>query len=161
MAENATQHCHRLAETQPARPILAHPPPAGTEKQSTAPADHPVRESAHADAFTTDAAICGAGSVHRRTGMQTARALPGDSGRRGSPPATDCRQNPPPPSPVNQTRCFTEHGRRLHDRARTTPHLTPIPHPRNPVSVTHLAGTLLPHKRRCKMILMEPWARAV
>ena len=75
------------AATQPARPILVYPPPApafGTEKQLTAPADRPVRESAHAVAFTTVVAIRGAGSVHRRTGMQTARALAADSGRPGS-----------------------------------------------------------------------------
>ena len=27
MGDNTTQHCHRLAATQPARPILAYPPP--------------------------------------------------------------------------------------------------------------------------------------
>ena len=103
---DTTQHCHRLAPqdrrprrrswpipaaTQPARPILVYPPPPPprarlfrTEKQLTAPADRPVRESAHAVAFTTVVAIRGAGSVQRRTGMQTARALAADSGRPGS-----------------------------------------------------------------------------
>ena len=74
-----------------------------TEKQLTAPADRPVRESAHAVAFTTDVAIRGAGSVHRRTGMRTARALPGGSGRPGSPPAI------PPALTAIQTRCFAHH----------------------------------------------------
>ena len=48
------------------------------EKQLTAPADRPVRDPARAGAFTTAVAIGGAGSVHRRTGMRAARALPGD-----------------------------------------------------------------------------------
>ena len=84
----------RLAATQPARPILAYPRNSLYEKPLTltAPADRPVRAPAHAVAFTTAAAIRGAGSVHRRTPHADARALPRDSGRAGSPPATDCRQ---------------------------------------------------------------------
>ena len=68
-----------LTVTQP-----VHPTPLylfRTEKQLTAPADRPVRGPAHTVAFTTAVAIRGAGSVHRRTGMQTALALPVDSGR--------------------------------------------------------------------------------
>ena len=84
----------RLAATQPARPILAYPRNSLYEKPLTltAPADRPVRAPAHAVAFTTAAAIRGAGSVHRRTPHADACALPRDSGRAGSPPATDCRQ---------------------------------------------------------------------
>jgi len=36
--------------------------------------------------------------------MQTVRALPVDRNRPGSPPATDCQQNPPPTLPVNHAR---------------------------------------------------------
>ena len=63
----------------------------------TARADRPVRDPADAVAFTTAVAIGGAGSVHRRTGM------------RAAPPATDCRQNPPPALPVNHMRCSADH----------------------------------------------------
>ena len=105
----------RFAENQLAARLLngeeSPPQHFRTEKQLTARADRPVRDPAHAVAFTTAVAVGGAGSVHRRTGMRAARALPGDSGRPGSPPATDCRQNPPPASPVNQTRCFADHRR--------------------------------------------------
>ncbi len=78
----------RFAENQLAARLLMvrSPPPPHTqhfrtEKQLTAPADRPVRESAHAVAFTTAVVIRGAGSVHRRTGMRTARALAGDRSR--------------------------------------------------------------------------------
>ena len=95
-----------LTVTQP-----VHPTPLlfRTENQLTAPADCLVRQPAHTVAFTTAVAIRGAGSVHRRTGMQTALALPVDSRRRGSPPATDCQQNPPPALPAIQTRCCADH----------------------------------------------------
>ena len=79
------------------------------EKQRTAPADRPVRDPARPVAFTTAVAIGGAGSVHRRNGMRAARALPGDRNGPGSPPATDCRQNPPPVLPAIQTRCSADH----------------------------------------------------
>ena len=36
--------------------------------------------------------------------MQTARALPVDRNRPGSPPATDCQQNPPPALPAIHAR---------------------------------------------------------
>ena len=70
-------------------PRLPPPPTSRTDKQLTAPADSPVRDPAHAGAFTTAVviAIGGASSVHRQTGMQTARALPVDHNRPGSPPA--------------------------------------------------------------------------
>ena len=100
----------RLVVTQPVHPAT---PPClfRTEKQLTAPVDRRVRDPAHAGAFTTAVAIaigC-AGSVHRQTGMRTGHALPGDRNRPGSPPATDCRQNPPPASPAIQTRCFADY----------------------------------------------------
>ncbi len=87
--------------------LMAYPPPglardfSNREKQLTAPADRPVRESAHAVAFTTVVAIRGAGSVHRRTGMQTARALAADSGRPGSqdPRIPACYWLPAKPTP--------------------------------------------------------------
>ena len=54
-------------------------------------ADRPLRDPAHAVAFTTAVAVGGTGSVHRRTGMRTAPTLPGGEGSRpGSLPATDC-----------------------------------------------------------------------
>ena len=93
------------------RPVHSplYPPCTPHTHTITARADHPVRDPAHAVAFTTAVAIGGAGSVHRRTGMRTARALPGHRNRPGSPRATDCRQNPPPASPVNHTRCSADH----------------------------------------------------
>ncbi len=156
-----------------------------SEKQLTARADRPGRGPAHAVAFTTAVAIRGAGSVHRRTGMRTARALPVDRNRPGSPPATDCRQNSPPALRPIQTRCFADHRRAW----RTAPHLTSrslsdcdrlrgewtgwaksgadrrrfwgaIAGPRQAASVWHLAGHPVPQERRCKMILKEPHARA-
>ena len=81
---------------QQAKLALTPPQLFRTDEQLTAPADRPVRAPAHAVAFTTAVAIRGAGSVHRRTGMRTVRALPVDRNRPGSPPATDCRQNSPP-----------------------------------------------------------------
>ena len=90
--------------------LMLPPPLFRTEKQLTARRDRPVRDPARAVGFTTTAAaIGGAGSVHRRTGMRSARALPGDRNRPGSPPATDCRQNPPPALPVNHIRCSADH----------------------------------------------------
>ena len=82
------QRSDRLVVTQPVHP--ATPPLLRTEKQLTAPADRSVRDPAHAVAFTTAVAVGGAGSVHRRTGMRTARALPADRNGAGSPPATNC-----------------------------------------------------------------------
>ena len=60
------------------QPAAAYPPPSNSlyEKQLTAPADRPQGDPAVAVA--TVVAIGGAGSVHRRTGMRAARALPGD-----------------------------------------------------------------------------------
>ena len=153
-----SQRSHRLAVTQP---ILPPPPPLfRTEKQLTAPADRPVRDLAHAVAFTTAVAVGGAGSVHRRTGMRAARALLGDRNRPGTPPATDCRQNPPPASPVNHPRCFAGHRRAWRCDAG--------PDVRRAVGVcmmrrtrgSHLTsaiwqGTLCP-KKEVKMILKEP-----
>ena len=111
-----------------------HPSPFRTEKQLTAPADRPVR------------------------------ALPGDSGRPGSPPVTDCRQDPPSALPAIQTRCFADHhpvwrwaagadvrragGACMMGRARA--HTKPILR-QSPKSTEN---------RGCKMILKEPHARA-
>ena len=77
-------------------PVVLPPPLFLTEKQLTAPADRPLRYPAYAVAFTTAVAVGGAGSVHRRTGIKTARTLPVDRNGAGSPPATNCAQNPPP-----------------------------------------------------------------
>ena len=98
-----SQRSDRLAVRRP-----MHPPPPQTEKQLTARADRPLRASAHAVAFTTTVAVGGAGSVHRRTGTQTARALPVDRNRPGSSPATDCRQDPPPALAAIQTHCCSD-----------------------------------------------------
>ena len=162
------------------RPVHSplYPPCTSPTHTITARADHPVRDPAHAVAFTTAAAIGGAGSVHRRTGMRTARALPGHRNRPGSPRATDCRQNPPPASPVNHTRCSADHrpawrwdagpdvrravGVCMMGRARGS-HLTSTTGPRHTASVRHLAGHPVAKKlknRGCKMILKEPHARA-
>ena len=128
------QRSDRLAVTQP-----VHPPSLPhffrTDKQLTAPADRRVRDPAHAGAFTTAVAIAigGASSVHRRTGMQTARALPVDRNRPGSPPATDCQQNPPPALPA------------IHARDSLTTVAARQPDVR---------------KKEVKMILKEPHARA-
>ena len=89
--------------------LYALPPIVRTEKQLTAPADRPVRESAHAVAFTTAVAVGGSASVHRRTGMRAARALHGDRNGPGSPPTNAPSQNRPPTSPVNHMRCSAEH----------------------------------------------------
>ena len=105
----------RIRTLAPAVRSALPPPPnifePRSEKQLTARADRPGRDPAHAVAFTTAVAIRGAGSVHRRTGMRTARALPVDRNRPGSPPATDCRQNSPPALRPIQTRCFADHRR--------------------------------------------------
>ena len=102
---------HSKVMHDPCRPpqqvsAYAPPPAFRTDKQLTAPADRPVRDPAPAGAFTTAVAIAigGAGPVHRQTGMQTARALPVDHNRPGSPPATDCQQNPPPALPAIHAR---------------------------------------------------------
>ena len=132
----------RLAVTQPVHPTPPPPPTFRTDEQLTAPADRRVRDPAHTTvAFTTAVAIRGTDSVHRRTGMRTARAVIVDRNRPGSPPATDCRQDPPPASPVNHIRgcahyhpdqdLFSVNCRNLHNM-----------------------------EWRCKMILKEPHARA-
>ena len=197
---DATQHCHRLADqdrrprrrswsipsvrsdlvgeadkllaaTQPARPILAYPPPPPrelasasgpgfhrknfisrgltngeespplfqTEKQLTARADRPVRDPAHTVAFTTAVAVGGARSVHRRTRMLAARVLPGDRNRPGSPPATNCAQNPPPALAAIQTHCCSDHRHAWRCNADPDVNL---------------------EKKEVRMILKEPHARA-
>ena len=127
----------RLAVTRPVDHTQDHTPPPPvtlrTEKQLTAPADHGVRDPAHAVAFTTTVAVGGAGSVPCRTGTQTAGALPVDSGRPGSPHATDCQQNPPPALPVNHARVSLTTVAARHPNVR---------------------------KKEVKMILKEPHARA-
>ena len=111
-----------------------------TEKQLTARADRPVRESAHTVAFTTAVAVGGTGSVHRRTGMRAAPTLPGGEGSRpGSLPATDCPQNPPPALPAIQTHCCSDHRRAWRWNADPDLDL---------------------EKKAVRMILKEPHARA-
>ena len=154
------QRSDRLVVTQPVHPTS---PLFRTDKQLTAPADCLVRQPAHAVAFTTAVAIGGAASVHRRTGMQTARALPVDRNRRGSPPATDCQQNPPPALPTIQTRCFADH--RPAWRCDASPDVRTVGVcMMGRARVSHLTsaiwqGTLCP-KKEVKMILKEPHARA-
>ena len=89
-----------LAATQPeANSSYPRLPPryqiVGTEKQLTAPADRPVRDPAHAVAFTTAMAIGGTGSSDRRAAVASAVTRTGYRNRPGSPPATDSRQVPP------------------------------------------------------------------
>ena len=104
--DDDSQRRDRLAVTQPMYPPLTF----RTEKQLTARADRPLRDPAHAVAFTTAVAVGGTGSVHRRTGMRAAPTLPGGEGSRpGSLPATDCPQNPPPALPAIQTHCCSDH----------------------------------------------------
>ena len=100
----------------------------------TQPMYRPLRHPAHTVAFTTAVGLGGASSVHRRTGMQTARALPVDRNRPGSPPATDCQQNPPPASPVNHARDSLTTAAARHPDVR---------------------------KKEVKMILKEPHVRGV
>ena len=120
----------------------------------TARADRPVRDPADAVAFTTAVAIggAGAGSVHRRTGM------------RAAPPATDCRQNPPPAMTVNHIRCSADHRHtwRCEPRpdVRRAVGVCMMGCPRQAASVWHLAGHSVVQERGCKMILKEPYARA-
>ena len=189
--DDNNQRC-RLKMALPLRSAAALPPCTPTsraDKQLTAPADRPVRHLTHAVTFTTTVAVAGssdgAGSVHRRTDMRAARALPGDRNRSGSPPATDCRQNPPPASPVNHIRCFADHHPMVAHHpawrwdtgpdvrravgvcmigrtraARSAPHLTSNAGPRQAASARHLAGHPVTKERGCKMILKEPHARA-
>ena len=102
------QRSDRFAVTRP----VHHTPPAPlfqTEKQLTARADRPLRDPAHTVAFTTAVAVGGAGSVHRRTGIKTARTLPTATVPDRSPPATNCAQNPPPALAAIQTHCCSDH----------------------------------------------------
>ena len=130
-----SQRSSRLAVTQPMYPPLT----SRTEKQLTAPADRPVRDPAHTVAFTTAVAIGGARSVHRRTGMLAARVLPGDRNRPGSPPATDCAQDPPPALAAIQTHCCSDHRHAWPCNADPDVNL---------------------EKKEVRMILKEPHARA-
>ena len=81
----------RLAVSQ----LVRNRPPSRVnslyEKPLTAPADRAVGAAAHAVTYTTAAANRGAGSVHRRPGMQTSAPVPACN-RAGSRPATACRQ---------------------------------------------------------------------
>ena len=133
------QRSDRFAVT---RPVHHTPPPHffKTEKQLTARADRPLRDPAHTVAFTTAVAIGGARSVHRRTGMLGARVLPGDRNRPGSPPATDCAQNPPPALAAIQTHCCSDHRHAWRCNADPDVNL---------------------EKKGVRMILKEPHARAV
>ena len=130
-----SQRSSRLAVTQPMYPPLT----SRTEKQLTARADRPVRDPAHTVAFTTAVAIGGARSVHRRTGMLAARVLPGDRNRPGSPPATNCAQNPPPALAAIQTHCCSDHRHAWRCNADPDVDL---------------------EKKEVRMILKEPHARA-
>ena len=151
--------------------LMPPSPLVRTEKQLSAPADRPVRDPAHAVAFTTAVAVGGSASVRRRTGMRAARALHGDRNGPGSPPTNAPSQNRPPTSPVNHMRCSAEHrpawrcdagpdvrravGVCLMGRARGS-HLTS--------GIWQGTGTLCPStlcpKKEVKMILKEPHARA-
>ena len=82
-----SQRSDRLAVTQP----VPSPPLFRTEKQLTAPADRPVRDPAHAVAFST-----GVAAGYDRNGP-------------GSPPPNSPSQNRPPTSPVNHMRCSADH----------------------------------------------------
>ena len=164
--------------------LMPPPPLVRTEKQLSAPADRPVRDPAHAVAFTTAVAVGGSASVRRRTGMRAARALHGDRNGPGSPPTNAPSQNRPPTSPVNHMRCSAEHrpawrcdagpdvrravGVCLMGRARGS-HLTSgiwqgtgtlwHPGPSTLCPSTLCPSTLCP-KKEVKMILKEPHARA-
>ena len=131
-----SQRSSRLAVTQPMyRPLTSR-----TEKQLTARADRPLRDPAHAVAFTTAVAVGGTGSVHRRTGMRAGPTLPGGEGSRpGSLPATDCPQNPPPALPAIQTHCCSDHRHAWRCNADPDVDL---------------------EKKEVRMILKEPHARA-
>ena len=163
------------------QPAAAYPPPSNSlyEKQLTAPADRPVHDPAHAVAFTTAVAIGGAGSVHRRTGMRAARALPGD--RNVPDPRLLTASKTHAALPANQIRCFADHHSMVahhpvwgydpdaHVRGavgacimgRTCgSHLVSPTGPRQTASVRHLSGHPAVQQRGCKMILKEPHARA-
>ena len=95
----------RLVGTQP-------PPPGNSLYENTltksSPADRPARAPAPAVAFTTTAAIRGAGTVHRRTRMQRPAPLPVTwaAPHRRTRLTTG---NPPPALSVIYIRCFTNH----------------------------------------------------
>ena len=148
-----SQRSGRLAMTQPVYPTPPVPPAFRTEKQLTAPADRPVRESAHAVAFST-----GVAAGYDRNGP-------------GSLPPNSPSQNRPPTSPVNHIRCSADHrpawrwdaapdvrravGVRMMGRAPGS-HLTS--------AICWGTGTPCPStlcpKKEVKMILKEPHARA-
>ena len=127
------------------RPSLRKPPlyqRFRTEKQLTAPADRPVRDPAHAVAFST-----GVAAGYDRNGP-------------GSPPPNSPSQNRPPTSPVSHFRCSADHRPAWRCDAGA--------HVRRAVGVcmmgrargSHLTsgiwqGTLCP-KKEVKMILKEP-----
>ena len=124
-----------------------------TEKQLTAPADRPIRDPAHAVAFST-----GVAAGYDRNGP-------------GSPAPNSPSQNRPPTSPVNHMRCSADHrpawrcdagpdvrravGVCMMGRTRGS-HLTS--------GIWQGTGTLCPStlcpKKEVKMILKEPHARA-
>ena len=146
------------------------------EKQLTVPADRPHGDPARAVAVV---AIGGAGSVHRRTGMRAARALPGD--RNVPDPRLPTASKTHAALPANQIRCFADHHSMVahhpvwgcdpdaHVRGavgacikgRTCgSHLVSPTGPRQTASVRHLSGHPATQQRGCKMILKEPHARA-
>ena len=133
---------NKLTLMPPPTPVPKH---FRTEKQLTAPADRPVRDPAHAVAFST-----GVAAGFDRTGP-------------GSPPPNSPSQNRPT-SPVNHIRCSADHRPAWRRDAG--------PDVRRAVGVcmmgrargSHLTsaiwqGTLCP-KKEVKMILKEPHARA-
>ena len=146
-----SQRSGRLV-TQPVSPPPPRPPLTTSnslyENQLTAPAESSRTRPRACGRLHRAVAIGGAGSVHRRTGMRAARALPGDRNRSGSPYATDCRIDPTQALPAIQTRCFADHHPvwRCEARTQTRPYSASIAE--------------IHRKWGCKMILKEPHARA-
>ena len=195
-----TQRSGRLTVKQPVRrvspaksirrtdrPRLSRPTatlrPAGIGNWIAAPGARVAGSPAHGArcfanrrlaARTTAVAVGGAGSVHRRTGMKTARALPGDRNGAESPRPNSPSQNRPPTSPVNHIRCSADQRPHRPARrcdagpdvrravgvymmgracaARRAPHTTASTQTRPySASIAEIYG-----KRGCKMILKEP-----
>ena len=126
VADDTTQHCHRLApqdrrpRRRPEGPRSGWPiPPIRSDLVGKADkllaATQPARPipppppPAHAVAFTAAVAIGATGSSDRRATVASAVTCTGYRNRPGSAPATDSRQVPPPASPAIQARCFADH----------------------------------------------------
>ena len=148
----------RFAVTRPVHPPPPPPPRRGNslyEQQLTAPADRPVRDPAHAVAFST-----GVAAGYDRNGP-------------GSPAPNAPSQNRPPPAPVNHIRCSADHRPAWRGDAgpdvRRAVGVCMMGRARAARSAPHLTsaiwqGTLCPGhpvpKNEVKMILKEPHARA-